>query len=831
MKHITILSFFIFFQQILLSQNSLTGRVIGADNKPLESANVILKGAGIGTSTNAEGQFTLRGNFTDESVILFSFVGLESRSVLVADFIRNNNTITLKRKLLTSQTVLVKSSIGKKGVTPGTFSQLSSEEISERYSVQDIPEMLSYLPSTTFYSEGGAGIGYNYLSIRGFDQRRISISINGIPQNDPEDHNVYWVDFPDLLESTEFIQVQRGGGSGVVGYPAIGGSINIITSPFSDEQKTEFAVSAGSYNTRKYSASVSSGLVDQKYSIYANISQLLSSGYRDRNWVNFRSYHLSAVRYDENLTTQINLFGGPIADGLVYTGLPKFAVNDKNLRRTNFSYWEASNNQFTYTVERAAEEKEEFSQPHFELMNEYKLNEDITLNSALFMVLGRGFFDYDGSWAPYSYFRITPENGFNVTGDPNNLYFSNMLIRAWVDNKQYGWMPKASIKHDGGELIVGGEFRIHRSAHWGEINHASELPAGVNKLYQYYYYEGEKNIYGFYVNENYSYSEKLNFLVEAKFSYHNYKLTNEKYIGTEFEVSDLFFNPRLGVNYKFDTDVTGYVSYARVTREPRLKNYYDAAEASDGFTKPQFAARPNGEFIFDEPLVKPENMNSFDIGVNYTRNNYGLSLNLYYMIFNDEIINSGQLDRFGQPVTGNIDGSVHSGIELSGNYNFMNGLSLIFNASYGNNEITDGHIFVTDDTAQVHLVDMVGNKIGGFPELTANLILSYRNNGFLAQAFFKYVGDYYSDNYSDNLSNYLNKYPGFVGYDDNLVESYFVTNLNVNYEFDMPPYFKNVRVFAQVNNVLDNLYAAYAIGKEFFPAAERNFMTGIKLGL
>jgi iron complex outermembrane receptor protein len=32
------------------------------------------------------------------------------------------------------------------------------------------------------------------------------------------------------------------------------------------------------------------------------------------------------------------------------------------------------------------------------------------------------------------------------------------------------------------------------------------------------------------------------------------------------------------------------------------------------------------------------------------------------------------------------------------------------------------------------------------------------------------------------------------------------------------------------NNVFDNLYSAYAIGKEFFPAAERNFIAGIQLG-
>src|SRR5690606_9354094 len=193
--------------------------------------------------------------------------------------------------------------------------KVDRKDIEENYTVQDIPQFLGSLPSTTFYSENGNGVGYNYISIRGFDQRRISVSINGIPQNDPEDHNVYWLDFPDLLASTELIQVQRGAGSGVFGYPAIGGSINIITSAFSNKPSVNVSASAGSYNTKKYSASFSSGLINNKYSIYAKLSQIRTGGYRNLGWAKFNSYHLSAVRYDDNLTTQINLFGGPIEDG------------------------------------------------------------------------------------------------------------------------------------------------------------------------------------------------------------------------------------------------------------------------------------------------------------------------------------------------------------------------------------------------------------------------------------------------------------------------------------------------------------------------------------
>ena len=91
--------------------------------------------------------------------------------------------------------------------SPVTFSNLTPQSLRERYSVQDVPVLLSELPSITTYSENGNGIGYNYINLRGFDQRRISVMINGVPQNDPEDHNVYWIDFPDLLASTDNIPV------------------------------------------------------------------------------------------------------------------------------------------------------------------------------------------------------------------------------------------------------------------------------------------------------------------------------------------------------------------------------------------------------------------------------------------------------------------------------------------------------------------------------------------------------------------------------------------------------------------------------------------------
>ena len=133
--------------------------------------------------------------------------------------------------------VIITATQAKERETPVTFSNITHRQLAERYSVQDVPVLLSDLPSTTTYSENGNGIGYNYINLRGFDQRRLSVMVNGVPQNDPEDHNVYWLDFPDLLASTDNIQVQRGAGSAFYGPPAVGGSVNLVTNPFRSEPR------------------------------------------------------------------------------------------------------------------------------------------------------------------------------------------------------------------------------------------------------------------------------------------------------------------------------------------------------------------------------------------------------------------------------------------------------------------------------------------------------------------------------------------------------------------------------------------------------------------
>ncbi len=820
MKNLIIL--FFFAASVLYSQQyEIKGRISDIETGSfLPNANISTIDGSSGTISDLKGEFIL-ANVSLGTVIRISYVGYDTKQVKIEDpttFLE----IFLEQKIIPSQTVLVLGTVARKGITPIAFQKISKNEIENTYSVQDIPQYLNNQTSVTSYSENGNGIGYNYLSIRGFDQRRISVSINGIPQNDPEDHNVYWLDFPDILSNTEMIQVQRGAGSGLFGYPAIGGSVNIITAS-TDHRGLKLETYAGSYNTLKYSVSFSSGVINEKYSVSAKLSRITSSGYRDNSWVKFNSYNLSAVRYDDKVTTQINLYGGPIEDGLAYTGLPKFAIGNKELRKKNYSYWEAdyNGNELTYSVLRRPVEIENFSQPHYELLNEIELSDKVNFNSALFLVTGSGFFDYDASWADTSYFRIGSEYGINPAGNPGNA-----IIRAQVENKQYGWIPRLSFKHNNGELIVGGELRIHRSEHWGSINYAENLPPGLSKDYKYYFYNGGKDIAGGFIQETYRPASKINILGEVQFVYNKYHLYNEKFLNNDFSVKHYFVNPRLGINYKMYEQLNIFISFARISREPRLKNYYDAAESSGG-EAPLFEKNEAGTYDFNNPLVKHETMNDIEIGSEFVTDKFNLSMNLFYMSFSNEIVKNGKLDRFGQPVTGNAEKTLHQGLEFTGSIKVFSSLELWGNASYSHNVIKKGNYFISDK----EFIDLGGNRISGFPDFMANAGIRYNCCGLKAELTGKYVGEFYSDNYDSNLRDYLANHPGFVPYSDNKNEAYFTADFTGSYEYFLLNENIPSKVYLRINNLFDKLYSAYAVGQEFFPAAERNFIAGIQIGL
>ncbi|MGA9116919.1 MAG: TonB-dependent receptor [Bacteroidota bacterium] len=705
--------------------------------------------------------------------------------------------------------------------TPVTFSNLTSRDLAERYSVQDIPVLLAELPSITTYSENGSGIGYTYLNMRGFDQRRISVMINGVPQNDPEDHNVYWLDVPDLAASTGLIQVQRGAGRSFYGPPAIGGSVNLVTNPFLPEPALTFEAMAGFQefgeegggpvlNTRKYSATFNSGLVGGEYMFYGRLARILTDGYRDNSFVDLGSYFFGALRSGPGFTARFHLFGGPVADGLAYYGLPRFVKEDLRLRRENLAAWEADSagSGYLWRQGRRPQETESFSQPHYEAILEWKATENLTLHGTFFHYAGEGHFDYDASWADTAMLRIGSAFGIPASQNP-----SAAIVRAFVGNRQWGWLPRAEVAHAGGELVVGAELRHHRSTHWGKIRHAGGLPAGLDPDYTFYEYNGIRDIVSLYGHELYRLSESAGLMADLQLVYNRYGIRNEKFLARSFDVRYLFLNPRLGLHLNLDDTWSAYAALAHTTREPRMRNLYAAEDSWFGAT-PQFRADTSGgevRYDFSRPLARPEKLLNLELGSRYEAGPARLCLTLFWMEFTDELVKSGQVDVFGQPVTGNAGRTRHWGVELEGILPLGDGFTLGGNCTLSRNR----HIRHTVVGPDLTRLVLDGNPIAGFPDVLGSLRLTRRSEDLTASVSARAVGSFPTD----NLDNPAHR-----------VDAHTVVNLEAAYR--VPGMGEiGLTLRGEVRNVLNELYFMSGEGDAFFPAAERNYLFGIALSL
>ncbi len=731
------------------------------------------------------------------------------------------------------------------------FEELKMKELKQKISNIDLPSIMNSMTSVISYSESGNWIGYSNMTLRGFDQRRISVYINGIPQNDPEDHNVYWINFADIQESLEKIQIQRGAGIASYGAPSIAGSINLQTTNLGKTRGINIFSGAGfqtfgdkiPFNNNKFKIEYSSGLIDGKYSFYGKLGSINSFGYRDKSFANLSNYFFSASRYDNNLITQINVYGGMQKDGLAYIGLPKSYIANKNLRTTNYSYWEYDNQQNVgYATTLRPQEIEEFAQPHYEILNTLKVNEKVTINSSLFYYSGSGYFDYSGAgWADNA-FGLDPSNGFDSTYSP-----ANSIIRSWVGNKQGGWLPSIDIQQESGLLKIGAEMRFQRSDHWGKINYATGLPDSYDPYYNFYFYNGAVDIYSLYLKKILKVTDKFNLHFDGQLVYKNYMISNEKngknykeYFNQDgstfqakdllFEVPYIFFNPKIGANYKFNEKINIYGMIAYTNREPRMVNLYNASEGWTGAT-PNFASSKTCDtcqtyyFNFNSPIVTPERMLDVELGVNYTLDNFIFDANTYWMEFNDELVKNGQLNVFGAPIDANIPKTRHIGLELMAKYNLetqYGDFSIQANSTISSNKIIDYNYQINDTTYQ----SMNGNQIAGFPDFMANFTISYSKNNFNLALIGKYVGEMKTDNFGNFLGKEVD-----LGYTDNKIDDYFVMNFNFSYEIQEILDLNSIRFQLQIINFTNQLYAPYAVGQQFFPAAERSIFLGINFNI
>ena len=689
--------------------------------------------------------------------------------------------------------------------TPMTFTDITEKAIEKQNLGQDLPYLLSTTPSVVTTSDAGAGIGYTGFRVRGSDATRINVTINGIPLNDSESQGVWWVNMPDFASSIENIQIQRGVGSSTNGASAFGATINLKTDGLNSKAYAVTNNTIGSFNTLKNNVEFGTGLINGKFVVDGRLSKISSDGYIDRATSDLKSFYLSGGYYGTDEVLKAIVFSGKERTYQAWNGVPFSYLEDDSLRTFNPYIYE--------------NEVDNYGQTHYQLHYSKQLNTNTNYNVALHYTKGAGYYEqYKNEEAFDDYGLMDIMFGDTIISE------TDLIRRRWLDNDFYGSVFSYNTTYNKIDVTLGGAWNTYKGKHYGEIIWAQYSSDGALG-HVYYDNDATKVDRNVYVKFNYPYSKNINLYadLQKRFLDYNFIGFDEEGNNVEQTAEFDFFNPKFGFHYQIAENKSAYASFAVANKEPNRNDFVESSPNS----------RPLHETLYDTEL-----------GYKLSRNNFKLGVNAYYMIYENQLVLTGQINDVGAYTRTNIDYSERKGIEIEANYQFNDKLNWAGNATFSENKITNFTEYVDNwDTWGQERILHENTDISFSPDLIWASTFSYKLfDNLSAQFISKYVGDQYIDNTSSV---------------DRMLNAYLVHNGRLSWNLNSR-LFSSAKLTFQVNNLLDEKYANNAwvyrfisegwnpTGSDpyvntnseggydmagYFPQAGRNFLVAISLGL
>ncbi len=673
--------------------------------------------------------------------------------------------------------------------TPVSFSNLDKKEIKLRNLGQDIPILMNFLPSVVTTSDAGNGVGYTGIRVRGSDATRVNVTINGIPYNDSESHGTFWVNMPDFASSVESLQLQRGVGTSTNGAGAFGASLNMLTDSYSNKASGEISSSFGSFNTVKNTVKFSTGLMNDHFEIAGRLSALQSDGYIDRANSDLKSYFLQGTYIGKTTLIKALAFGGTEKTYQAWYGI------DAATLESDRTYNDAGRFTDEFGKPRFYDNQtDNYQQDHYQLHWNEKIAANWSTNLAFHYTKGKGYYEEykeDQDFADYGLASILVAPTANTT---------DLVRQRWLDNDFYGTTFSANYKTENLDVILGGGWNKYEGDHFGKVIWARF--ASQSELGDHYYDDFSTKTDGnIFAKANYKVSDKWSLFGDLQVRNVTYK-ANAAETGLVNDTFN-FFNPKAGVTFKMNDINSLYFSVARANREPNRTDYESGSP-------------------------KPEKLDDFELGWRYLSDKIKLNANGYYMKYQDQLVLTGELNDVGAPIRTNSGDSYRVGIELDATIQLSEKWVLQPNVTLSQNKNKDFY-FTRDGVLQ----NLGNTNIAFSPKVVAGNRLAFMPvNHFQISLYSKFVGEQYMAN---------------IDSDGSKLESYFVNDLNVSYEFRPKTIFKSILVTALVNNIFDLKYVSNGYfytfdddysnppavttieGAGYYPQAGINFLVGLSL--
>jgi len=643
--------------------------------------------------------------------------------------------------------------------TPMAFTNMGKEQLKAVNHGQDIPYLLSLTPSVTMTSDAGNGIGYTSLRIRGTDPSRINITANGIPMNDAESAQLYWVNMGDFASSVQSMQIQRGVGTSTNGAGAFGATLNMQTENVGIEPFVGIDLSGGSYYSHKETLRFGTGLLGGHWGIQGRLSNIGSKGYLDRASTKLNSYFLQAGWFGDNTMVKFITFNGveETYHAWNYTSKYEQALYGRTYNSCGEYYDEEGNTRYYDN------QTDNYHQQNYQLIWNQRLCDVLNLNAALHYTRGDGYYE------EYKRKRTLLEYDL----DPQETWAKSDLVRQKkMLNDFYGVVASLNYNnHQNLQATLGGGWNKYDGDHFGYVTWVKSPVAALLPNHKYYDDNTKKTDFNVYGKVTYDFVPGLNAFVDLQYRHVGIKMvgptdeinwdTNKRIVYDMKESYD-FFNPKFGLNYDITSNHKVYASYAIAHKEPTRNNFQNSLNAE-----------------LDQP--KAERLNDLEVGYKYQSQLFTAGANLYWMDYKDQFVLTGEIDKIGEAITRNVPDSYRLGVELEAALKPIDWFRWDVNATWSKNRVKG----ITVQLMDGGVADLGNQPLAFSPNFILNNILTFNYRGAKASVQSQYVSEQYMTN------------TGFKSYqthDDNgqlvdvgmMLDGHFTTNVDLSYNFQLP---------------------------------------------
>lgn len=553
-------------------------------------------------------------------------------------------------------------------LVPVSQYNFSKAEIKEKYYGQDISYVIQNTPSIQSQSDAGNGFGYTYFRLRGLDFTRINFNINGIPINDPETQGFFSNNFADLSSSAQSIQIQRGVGATSYGTAPYAGSVGIVTNDLKAPASFALSTGYGTYNSSRITAEYTSGLLNNKFAFYGRLSSLQSDGYRTHSGTDLKTYFVSGGYFGKKSILKFNAFGGITRNQLAYSPV------EKSTLETNRKFNPFSGN-----------ETDEFQQNFYQLQYSYQFNARLSLSSSAYYVTGNaprfainipGFPFFAGNM-PNAVISYSYDSAGTKINKDSVVSSTNMLTSFRLKSQFYGAFAFLNYVDSKWNITAGVHANSFSQRHFMEVLAADIFPIGYTQGQIGYSNTGYKQEFTAFAKANYYFTDQLIAFadVQIRNARFQYRAENKPYYPDNFTIENMswtFVNPKLGLRFLVNKNLSAFASIGRTSREPTRTDYLVDDRAQQDVKQSD---------------IKPETVTDVEIGANYLSEKLKLNTNLYYMSFENDIAATGELNSVGYLKRKNVGSSFRSGLEVSASLKISPIVSIFANSSFSMNRI------------------------------------------------------------------------------------------------------------------------------------------------